>query len=60
MAKGGKVVLVENRRRGQDTYLVDEEWFDRLGTRARVDFGRPRNPCRSQARRAAAEPSADH
>ena len=27
-AKGGKVVLVENRRRGQDKYLVDKEWFD--------------------------------
>ncbi len=27
-AKGGKVVLVENRRQGQDKYLVDKEWFD--------------------------------
>jgi len=29
MAKGERW-LVENRRRGQDKYLVDEEWFDRL------------------------------
>jgi len=27
-AKGGNVVLVENRRQGQDKYLVDKEWFD--------------------------------